>query len=128
MRKPRAKKATKADVQKTMKQLKWIARFMDAGWGVPFTKFRFGADALSSAVPIAGDVVMTSASLYLVWKAYELGAPRALLTRMIGNVAVEAGLGAVPVVGGILDILYAANVRNVDMLADFLRTQGFAVE
>ena len=117
-----------AQVNKTMKQLKWMARFMDGGWGIPFTKFRFGADALSSAVPVAGDVVMTAASLYMVWKAFELGAPRALLARMIGNVAIEAGLGAVPVVGGILDVLYMANIRNMDMLAEYLRGQGFAVE
>ncbi|MDE2383222.1 MAG: DUF4112 domain-containing protein [Alphaproteobacteria bacterium] len=117
---------TEAEMLKTLKNLKWIARFMDNGWGVPFTRFRFGADAFSSLIPIGGDVVMTLASLYLVTKAWQLGAPRALLARMVANVAIEAGIGAVPVVGGILDVLYMANVKNMDMLEEFLRQRGMA--
>jgi hypothetical protein len=117
-----------ADTIKTMKRLKWMARIMDSSFGIPFTKFRFGADAAVDAVPVVGTAAMTAASLYLVWKAWELGAPRPLLARMIGNVAVEAGLGAIPVVGIVLDALYMANIRNVGMLEDFLRSQGIAVE
>jgi len=113
---------------KTMKRLKWMARVMDSSFRIPFTKFRFGADAAVDAVPFVGTAAMTAASLYLVWKAYEMGAPRHLLARMVGNVAVEAGLGAIPVVGIVLDALYMANIRNVEMLSEFLRSQGVAVE
>ncbi|WP_196502860.1 DUF4112 domain-containing protein [Aestuariivirga litoralis] len=113
---------------KTMKRLKWMALVMDSKFGIPFTRFRFGVDTLSNAVPFAGNAVMTMASLYMVWKAYEMGAPRGLLARMVGNVAVEAGLGAIPVVGIVLDTLYMANIRNVEMLAEFLRAQGVMVE
>ncbi len=119
---------TEAEILKTMKNLKWMARFMDRGWGVPFTKFRFGVDAFSSFIPVGGDVVMTAASLYMVKKAYDMGAPRPLIMRMLGNVAVEAGAGAVPVIGGLLDVLFMANVKNMDLLADFLRQKGLAVE
>jgi hypothetical protein len=117
-----------AETIKTLKRLQWMARIMDSTFRIPFTKFRFGVDAAADAVPFAGNAVMTMASLYLVWKAWELGAPRHLLARMVGNVAVEAGLGAIPVIGIVLDALYMANIRNVEMLAEFLRAQGVAVE
>jgi len=118
---------TDVEMVATLKRLKWIARFMDNGWGIPFTRFRFGADALSSIIPVGGDVIMVCASLYLVIKAWEMGAPRALLAQMLANVAVEAGIGAVPVIGGILDVLFMANVKNMDLLTEFLRQKGVAV-
>ena len=119
---------TEAEILKTMQTLKWIARFMDNGWGIPFTRFRFGADVFQSVVPIGGDVATAAVSLYLVYKARQLGAPRNLLARMLVNVGVEAGVGAVPVVGGILDVLFMANVKNMDLLTEFLKQKGVAVE
>jgi Domain of unknown function (DUF4112) len=119
---------TEAEILKTMRNLKLLARFMDNGWRLPFTRLRFGADILQGAVPIGGDVLMASVSLYMVYKAWELGAPRNLLGRMLVNVGVEAGLGAVPVVGGILDVLFMANVKNMQLLTEFLRQSGIAVD
>lgn len=118
---------SEAETLRALKRLRWIARFMDAGWGVPFTRFRFGVDAFSSLIPVGGDAIMVFASLYLVVKARELGAPREMIIRMLGNVAIEAGLGAIPVVGGILDVIFRANVKNIDMLELYLREKGFAL-
>ena len=118
---------TEVETLKALQRLRWLARFMDAGWGIPFTRFRFGADVISSFVPIGGDAVMVLASLYLVLKARELGAPRDMQVRMLGNVAIEAGLGAIPVVGGILDVVFRANIKNIDMLEGYLREKGFAL-
>ena len=117
---------TEQETFDTLKRLRWIARFMDAGWGIPFTRFRFGVDAFSSFVPVGGDAVMVAASLYLVMKAREMGAPREMLLRMLGNVAIEAGLGAVPVIGGIFDVMFRANVKNIDMLETYLRENAAA--
>jgi len=119
---------TDAEIVKTMKTLRWIARFMDNGWGIPFTKFRFGVDAFEGLFPIGGDVLMSAVSIYLVIKAWEMGAPRPLLGKMLLNVGIEAGLGALPVVGGILDVLFMANVKNMDLLADFIRQKGIAID
>lgn len=119
---------TEAEVLKTLKSLRWMARFMDNGWRVPFTRLRFGADIFEGFIPVGGDVIMTLISLYLVFMAYRLGAPRNLLGRMAVNVAVEAGLGAIPVVGGILDVLFMANVKNMDLLTEFLRQKGMKVD
>ena len=118
---------SEVETLKLLKRLRWMARFMDAGWGIPFTRFRVGADAFSGLVPIGGDALMVLASLYVVNKARQLGAPREMLIRMAGNVAIEAGLGAIPLVGGILDLVFRANIKNVDMLEAYLRDKGFAV-
>ncbi|MDP8997424.1 MAG: DUF4112 domain-containing protein [Pseudomonadota bacterium] len=118
---------SEAETLKTLKQLRWMARFMDGGWGIPFTRFRLGADAFSGLLPVGGDAIMVLASLYLVNKARQLGAPREMLIRMAGNVAIEAGLGAIPFVGGIMDVVFQANIKNVDMLEAYLRDKGFAV-
>lgn len=109
---------------KVLNRLKRLSRFMDGGWGIPGTSIRFGADSVLGLVPGAGDLAGMLISLYVVVKAHELGAPRNLLFRMIGNVAIDTGLGSVPVLGDIFDVLFKSNIRNVDLLHEFLRKSG----
>lgn len=45
-----------------------------------------------------------------------LGASRATVLRIAGNVALDAGLGAIPVLGDIFDFAWKANLRNVALL------------
>ena len=59
-------------------------------------------------------------SLYLVWEARNLGAPPALLARMLANVAVEVAGGAVPVLGDLFDAAFKANLRNVALMEDWM--------
>jgi hypothetical protein len=45
---------------------------------------------------------------------------------MLGNVAVDGLIGAVPVAGDAFDVFYRANKRNVRMLRDWLaRSESF---
>ncbi|MDE2445205.1 MAG: DUF4112 domain-containing protein [Alphaproteobacteria bacterium] len=109
-----------AQTLKKLNRLKTIARFMDSGWGIPFTKVRFGADAVVGLVPGVGDVGAALVSLYIVLEAKKLGAPNALLVRMLANVAIDTGLGAMPVVGDVFDVLFKSNLKNIDLLDDFI--------
>ncbi len=115
---------TNAETLKILNRLKLLSRFMDAGWGIPGTKIRFGADSVLGLVPGAGDLVGMAISLYVVVKAYELGAPNNILLKMVGNVAIDSGLGVVPVLGDIFDVFFKSNIRNVDLLHDFLKKNG----
>ncbi len=115
---------TADDTLNVLKRLKLLARFMDNGWGIPFTNIRFGADSVLGLVPGAGDIAAMLISLYVVVKAYELGAPNHILLRMVGNVAIDTGLGAVPLFGDIFDLFFKSNVKNLDLLHDFLRKTG----
>ena len=46
----------------------------------------------------------------------ELGASRWLQARMVGNLALDALLGVVPVAGDIADVYFKAHMRNLRLL------------
>jgi uncharacterized protein DUF4112 len=81
---------------------------------------RFGLDALIGFFPVVGDTITTALSLFIVHEAYQLGAPGRVIVRMLGNVALDGVLGAVPLVGDAFDVLWRANRRNVRLLMDWL--------
>ena len=118
---------TDIEMLKTMKNLRWLARFMNLGWGIPFTKIRFCAESIFGLLPGGGDVINMMVGLFIVAKAHEMGASRQIIFKMLGNVAIDAGVGAVPIVGDIFDTLFMSNVRNIDLLAEFLKQKGYAV-
>ena len=108
------------DAAARLARLRRLARLMDAQFGIPGTRFRFGVDALIGLAPGVGDAVTGLLSLWVVWEARNLGAPPALLARMLGNVAIEVAGGAVPVLGDLFDAVFKANLRNVALLEGWL--------
>ena len=105
-----------------------IARFMDGALTIPGTNIRFGADALIGLVPGIGDAITTAVSLYLIWEARNLGLPKTAIARMIGNVALDAAVGAVPVVGDALDVFWRANLRNMKIIHAHLHRTGRVID
>jgi hypothetical protein len=97
-------------------RLEMLASLMDTALVIPGTNIRFGIDALVGLVPGIGDALTTAVALYIVHQARQLGAPAHLVARMIGNVAVDSFVGAIPVVGDAFDVLWRANRRNVALL------------
>ena len=73
-----------------------LASLLDTAILIPGTNVRFGLDALIGLVPGVGDVVTTFLSLCIVKEARALGAPRHLILRMLGNVALDSVVGVVP--------------------------------
>lgn len=102
--------------RETLEHLERLADLLDSRWRIPGTNWRFGVDALASIVPVAGSLSTALVSAYMVKRAHELGAPSSLLARMVGNVAFDAVVGAVPVVGPLFDLAVKANRRNVRLL------------
>jgi Domain of unknown function (DUF4112) len=109
-----------AETLKKLNRLRVLAKFMDSGWGIPFTKMRFGADSLIGVVPGIGDAGAAMVSLYIVLEARKLGVPNHLLVKMLANVAIDTGLGAIPIVGDVFDIFFKSNLKNIDLLHDFI--------
>jgi hypothetical protein len=95
-----------------------LATLLDVAFRIPFTKFRFGVDGLIGLAPGLGDVVTTGLSLWIVHEAFQLGVPRQVLFRMLGNVAIDGMIGAVPVAGDVFDVLWRGNKRNVRILRE----------
>lgn len=76
---------------------------MDTAIRIPGTGFRFGLDPIIGLVPGAGDIVSTAFSAYIIFLATRFGLSREVLTQMIFNVALEAVVGSVPLVGDLFD-------------------------
>jgi hypothetical protein len=97
-----------------------LAQLLDSAFVLPGTNIRFGIDALIGLVPGVGDLVSTALSLFIVREARALGAPRRMVARMLGNVALDTVVGVVPLVGDLVDVAWRANRRNVAMLQKHL--------
>ena len=93
-----------------------LARLLDSAAKVPGTGIRFGADAVLGLIPGLGDVAGAALAGYLVILAQRLGAPRAVVLRMLANVAVDTVGGTVPIIGDLFDVAYKSNTRNVALL------------
>jgi hypothetical protein len=97
-----------------------LASLLDTAILIPGTNVRFGLDAMIGLVPGIGDAITTMLSLYIVKEARALGAPRHLILRMLGNVALDGVVGAVPLAGDLFDVMWRANKRNMKLLRDWL--------
>ncbi len=93
-----------------------LARLLDAAVRIPGTNIRFGLDAVLGLIPGAGDIAGGLLSSFIIVKAANLGAPRAVLARMVMNVAIDSIVGAVPILGDIFDVGWKSNTRNAALL------------
>ncbi len=112
------------DHAKSLRSLQRLAKLMDTAWGIPFTRWRFGLDSLVGLIPGGGDLVMLLISSYSLLLAQRLGVPGSLLLRMAGNLALDFGVGSIPVVGDIFDVFFKSNTRNLKLITDFLEEKS----
>lgn len=111
---PAAPEAVVGDAR--LDRMRAAARLLDSQFRIPGTRIRFGLDAVAGLVPGVGDFAGAVASAYFIYEAARLGAPGAVLTRMITNVGLEALVGAVPILGDLFDVAFKANNRNMRLL------------
>jgi hypothetical protein len=102
--------------EQRLAQVRWLASMMDDSLRIPGTGIRFGFDSVLGFVPGVGDVVTSALSLLIVHHAWQTGASKLTLARMLGNVAADFAIGAVPVIGDLFDLVFKANRRNVRLL------------
>jgi len=84
-----------------------LARWMDERYLDPI---------LGLVLPGAGDLVSSALGIYPVVLAWRRGAPKALLARMLLNLAVDALGGSVPILGDVWDFFFRAHARNLALL------------
>jgi hypothetical protein len=63
-----------------------------------------------------GDLLASALGFYPVLLAWQRRAPKALLARMLLNLAADAAGGAIPVLGDVWDFLFRAHARNLALL------------
>jgi len=99
-----------------LERLRRYADLLDDGIRIPGTRFRIGLDPILGLVPGLGDMFGAVLSVAIIWEAARRGVPRSTLLRMALNVAIDAGVGSVPVAGDAFDALWKANRNNVALL------------
>jgi hypothetical protein len=102
--------------RRELERLRAIAHLFDQAFAVPGTKWRFGVDALFGLVPGLGDLVGALVAVYALHVARTLRAPGAIQMHMLGNIAVDAIVGTVPVAGDLFDFVFKAQTRNLVLL------------
>jgi Domain of unknown function (DUF4112) len=101
-----------------------LATLLDSAIIIPGTSVRVGLDAVVGLFPVFGDVITTAISLFIVYEARQLGVPKHLIARMLGNVFIDGAVGAVPLVGDAFDVMWRSNVRNMHLLHSWLERKG----
>jgi hypothetical protein len=77
---------------------------------------RFLDPLLGLFLPGLGDLLGSALGLYPVLLAWKRRAPKALIARMLLNLAADAAGGAIPILGDIWDFLFKAHARNLALL------------
>ena len=96
--------------------LRRLAALFDSAFRIPGTRVRFGLDPILGLVPGVGDMASPVLALLLIWQATRQRVPKPVLARMVVNALVDAGVGAIPVVGDAFDFVWKANDWNLSLL------------
>ena len=93
---------------------------LERSFRIPGINFPIGLDALLGLVPVLGDVVTAALGAYVVWEARNLGMSKWHITRMGANVAFDAAIGFLPLVGDAADFVFRSNTRNLRIIRKHL--------
>jgi Domain of unknown function (DUF4112) len=102
-------------------RLRTVSDLWDRAFGIPGTQWRLGLESLVGLLPVGGDVVGLGISIYILWQVVQFKLPKTLLLRMVFNIAVDALVGAVPILGDLFDMTWKANTKNVNLLESHLQ-------
>ena len=69
-------------------------------------------------LPGVGDVVGAVVGTYTIGVALRMGLPPVVIARMLMNLATDAAIGLVPVVGDLGDVAFRAHRKNLALLDD----------
>lgn len=114
------------DIDFTLSRLRTTARWMDALFYLPGTRISIGLDNILGIIPLIGDGIAVIPSIWMIWKARQLGATPGTLAYMLLNTGLDFLIGTIPLVGDIFDMLYNANIRNYRALERDLNRRAAA--
>lgn len=69
-------------------------------------------------LPEVGDLMMSLVGLYPVFLAIRHKLPAVVVARMIRNLAIDALVGAIPLLGDAFDVVWKAHRKNADLLLE----------
>ena len=99
---------------------RFLADLLDQRFTIPGTSIRIGLDPIISLIPGVGDLLANLTGSLILLIAAQLGVPKIVIARMGANVVFNTLIGAIPIFGDILSIWFRSNVRNVELLQQYL--------
>jgi hypothetical protein len=102
---------------------RFLAELLDQRFTIPGTSIRFGLDPLLGLIPGIGDAIANLAGSAILLIAAQYRLPKIILLRMGLNVAFNALIGAIPVVGDIFSIWFRSNVKNAQLLERYVSAE-----
>jgi Domain of unknown function (DUF4112) len=118
---------TAADRRKSSVERIAVARFLadllDQRFTIPGTSIRFGLDPILGLIPGIGDAIANLAGSAILLIAAQYRLPKIVLLRMGLNIAFNALIGAIPVVGDIFSIWFRSNVKNAQLLERYVSAE-----
>ena len=92
-----------------------MSHMLDELVRVPGTSVKLGVDPLVGLIPVVGDIAAAVPGAWLIMEAWRFGIPHVVLGRMVVNLTVDLGIGAIPLIGDVYDIFFRSNARNLDL-------------
>ena len=92
-----------------------MSHMLDELFRVPGTSIKLGVDPLVGLIPVVGDIAAAVPGAWLIAEAWRFGIPHVVLGRMVVNLTVDLGIGAIPLIGDVYDIFFRSNARNLDL-------------
>jgi hypothetical protein len=93
-----------------------LTRLLDSAIRIPGTQRRVGWDGIVGFIPGIGDAVGLTLAGIVIARGVLLGARGWTVARMVLVATVDALVGLIPFVGGIFDLVFKANERNLATL------------
>src|SRR6478735_1974762 len=116
------------DAVSALRRIEMMEHLLERSLTIPGINRKVGLDAIAGLVPVIGDVFAAALGAYIVWEASNLGLPKWKLWRMAGNIAIDTGLGAIPLAGDAFDLLFRSNTRNLKIVKRHLEKQNALIE
>ena len=108
------------DPASVRKRVEGMENMLEGLFVIPGTNMRVGLDVLLGVLPVGGSVIAAAMGSWLAWEARNLGMPRRYFFRMAGNIALDALLGAIPVIGTVPDLFFKSNTHNLKIIRSWL--------
>lgn len=96
-----------------------VVELMDSVFKIPGTNKTFGIDPILNLIPYGGAIVGFLLSSYIVLAMVKNGASSKVIGKMIGNITVDAMVGAIPILGMFFDFVFKANKRNLALAIEY---------
>lgn len=80
---------------------------------VPGTSLRVGLDPVIGLIPVVGDLIGAAFGAWVIAEAARFRLPRIVLARMVVNLLLDLGIGAIPLIGDVYDVAMRSNARNM---------------